>query len=187
MTVTALDFRTLDFGPFAENRPQHIRPRLVVARSEAEADFFGGQIFHRAETLREFRQQRRARGRDEFVRLVALREADAARAEDGERRGHGHGKPAMRAFHPARAFHHRRGQHARLAEQFERDARAHNVHDGIHRADFVKMNLVRRQPVDFSFRLGNALENGDGFLFHPRGKFAARNEFLDFGKIPVSS
>ena len=82
-------------------------------------------------------------------------------------------------------FHHWRGQHARLAEQFECDARAHNVHDGIHRADFVKMNLVRRQPVDFSLGFGNALENGDGFLFHPRGKFAARNELLDFGKIPA--
>jgi hypothetical protein len=39
--------------------------------------------------------------------------------------------------------------------------------------------------VDFSFRLGNAGKHGDGFLFHPRGKFAARDEVYDFGKIPL--
>jgi hypothetical protein len=39
--------------------------------------------------------------------------------------------------------------------------------------------------VDFSFRLGNAGKHGDGFLFHPRGKFAARDEVSDFGKIPL--
>ena len=145
-------------------------PRLVVARAEAEADFFGDEIFHRAETFDEFREQRRAGGRDQFVRLLALGDGDAARAENRQRGRRGHRKTSMRAINPAGALDDRRGKHARLAEQFQRDGRADDVHDGIHRADFVEMDFVRRQAVDFALGLGDARKNGDGFLFHPRRK-----------------
>ncbi len=169
----------------SEHCAQHIWPRLIVARAEAEADFFGDQIFHRAKAFDKFRQQRRAGGRDEFVRLVALRDGNFSRAENRQRGRRGNGKSSVRAINPAGAFDHRRGEHARLAEQFQRDGRADNVHDGIHRADFVKVDFVRRQAVNFSLRLGDALKDGDGFLLHPRRKFAARNQFFDFGKIPL--
>ncbi len=91
----------------------------------------------------------------------------------------------MRAIDPARALDHRRGKHARFAEQFQRNGRADDVHDGIHRADFVEMNFVRRQSVDFALRLGDALEDGDGFLLHPGGKLAARNQLFDFREISL--
>ncbi len=74
-------------------------------------------------------------------------------------------------------------KHARFAEQFQRDGRADDVHDGIHRADFVKVNFAGRQAVNFSLGLGDALKHGNGFLLHPRGEFAPRDQFLDFGKI----
>jgi hypothetical protein len=92
---------------------------------------------------------------------------------------------AVGAVNPAGAFDDRRSEHPRLAEQLQRDGRANNVHDGIHRADFVKVNLIRRQAVNFSLGFRNALKDGDGFLFHPRGKFAARDESFDFRKIPL--
>ncbi len=180
-----MDFGLWTSDSVSQHGAQDVWPRFVVARSEAEADFFGDQIFHHAEAFDEFREQRRAGGGDEFVRLVALRDADAARAENRQRRRRGNRKSTMRAIHPARALGHRRGQHARLAEQFQRDGRADDVHDGIHRADFVKMNLVRRQPVNFSLRLGDALEDGDGFLFDPRREFTVRDELFDFREIAL--
>ncbi len=64
----------------------------------------------------------------------------------------------------------RRGQHARLAQHFQRDAGAHDVHDGIHRADFVEMNFVRRQAVDLPLRLGDALEDGDWISASPTAR-----------------
>ncbi len=87
--------------------------------------------------------------------------------------GAGNGKTSVRTINPARAFDHRRGKHAWFAELFQRDGRTDNVHDGIHRADFVKVDFVRRQAVNSPFRFGNALKHGDGFLFHPCRKFAA--------------
>jgi len=75
--------------------------------------------------------------------------------------------------------------HAFDAEQFEPVAGAGEVADGIHRANFVEVDFVWRQAVDFSFGLGDPLEDGNGFLFHPRGELAARNDFLYFGKIPL--
>ena len=152
-----------------EHRAQNIRPRLVFARAEAEADFFRDQIFHRAKAFDKFRQQRRAGGRDEFVRLVALGDADAARAENRQRGRRGNGKSSVRAINPAGAFDHRRGQHARFAEQFQRDARADDVHDGIHRADFVEMDF--------------APAAGRGFCPRPR-RCAGRRRWISASPTP---
>ena len=160
--------------------------RVLLSRVPRPKPIFSATRFSiGAEAFDKFRQQRRAGGRDQFVRLVALRDADAARAENRQRGRRGNRKSSVRAINPAGAFDHRRGQHARLAQQFQRDGRADDVHDGIHRADFVKMNLVRRQAVNFSLRLGDALKDGDGFLLHPGGKFAARDELFDFGEIAL--
>ena len=98
--------------------------------------------------------------------------------------GAGTGK-ARGAIHPTGALDHRCGQNARFAEHFQRDARADDVHNRIHRADFVKMNLLRRKTVDFSFRHGNALKNRDGFFLHPGRQPALYDRVVDFGKCPV--
>ena len=39
--------------------------------------------------------------------------------------------------------------------------------------------------MDFSLGFRDALKHGVGFLFHPRGKFAARDESFDLRKIPL--
>ena len=39
--------------------------------------------------------------------------------------------------------------------------------------------------MNFAFRLGDALEDGNGFLFHPGRKPAAGNQLLDFGEISL--
>ena len=73
----------------------------------------------------------------------------------------------MGAINPARPFHDRTGQHSRLAQHFQRHASPNDIDDRIHRADFVEMHLLWWQPMNFSFRDGDATENGDGFLLHP--------------------
>ncbi len=46
----------------------------------------------------------------------------------------------------------------------------------------MEMHLVRRQSVDFAFGDREALENSDGFLFHPIRERARRNELPDLGE-----
>jgi len=99
--------------------------------------------------------------------FIALRHANTARTENRESRRGRNGKPSVRAIHPTDTFLHWRCQHARLAEHFQPNTGSHYVHDGIHGADFVKMNFLRRHTVDFSFRFGDALKNGQRFLLHP--------------------
>ena len=118
------------------------------------------------------------------MRLVALRDADPARAENGERRRSGQGKAAVRAVDEAGPFHDRAGEHARFAEQFERDARADDINNGIHRADFMEVHFVGRQAVDFSFGDGDAVKDGDRFLLHAVRKRAALNQLFDLREIP---
>ena len=71
--------------------------------------------------------------------------------------------------------------------RIESDGRADDVHDGINRADFVKMNFARRYAMDFPLRHGDALEHGDRFLLHPGRELAARDQFLDLREIAVGA
>ena len=50
----------------------------------------------------------------------------------------------------------------------------------------MKVNFIRRQPVNLAFGVGDALKDGDGFLLHPRRKLAARNQLFDFGKTALT-
>jgi hypothetical protein len=45
------------------------------------------------------------------------------------------------------------------AKQLARQASSHDIHDGIHRADFVKMNFLRRHPMHSRFRPGQIFKN----------------------------
>ena len=155
------------FGRPAEHGAQNIGPRFVFARAQAETGLFGHQILHRSETFGEFSQQRRAGGGDQFMRFIALRHTDAARAENRQRRRRGNRKSSMRTIHPPHPLDHRRCEHARFAKQFQCDAGAHDVHDRIHGADFVKMHAGRWPAVNFSLGFGNALEHRDGSFLHP--------------------
>jgi hypothetical protein len=49
----------------------------------------------------------------------------------------------------------------------------------------MKMHCCRRHPVNLPLGLGNALEDGDGFLLHPGGQLAARDQLLDLRKIAL--
>ena len=89
----------------------------------------------------------------------------------------------MRTINPARALHHGAGQHARATEQFQAKARAHDIDNGIQRADFVEMHFVRRMPVNLSLRHRDAMKYRHGFLLHPIGEQTVANEPPDFREV----
>jgi hypothetical protein len=72
-----------------------------------------------------------------------------------------------------------------LPSSSKADARAHDVHDGIHRADFVEMHFARRFAVDLALGVRDALKHRDGFPFHPRRQLALGDEFFDVVEIPA--
>src|SRR6266705_2161899 len=56
------------------------------------------------------------------------------------------------------------------AERLESDARAHNVHNRIHGANLVKMDLLERHVVDLCFRLAQPSKDRRSPLAHTRDK-----------------
>ena len=171
-----------------QHRAQNIWPRFIFARAKTITDFFSDQISHRLKTFNKFSQQRRARRRDQFMRFVALRNANAARAENGQRRRRRNRKSSVCAIHPTRAFDDRRRKHTRLAQQFQREARAHNVHDGIHCADFMEMHAGRRQTVDFALGFGDAsgTRPTDFFFTHFESRLREMSRLIS-AKLRLSS
>lgn len=78
----------------------------------------------------------------------------------------------MGAVNPTGAFDDRAGNYSRMAEEFEANARPDDVDDGINGADFMEMNLIWREAVNFAFGEGDAMKDGDGFCFYPVRKAA---------------
>src|SRR5690349_6764834 len=101
------------------------------------------------------------------MRLITLRNRNSSFAQDRKRCRSRYRKTAVRAINPASSFHHGRGQNPRFAQQFQRNASADNIHNGIDSADFMEMNFLSRKAVDFSLRHSDAMENSDGFGFDP--------------------
>ena len=66
----------------------------------------------------------------------------------------------MGAQDPAGSLDNRPSQQPRFAKQFQRHASSDDIHDRIHRADFVKMHFLGGQAVDFPLRHGNSVEEG---------------------------
>ena len=61
-----------------------------------------------------------------------------------------------------------------MSEQIQRDAGAHDIGDGIGRADFVEVNFFDGHAVDLRFGFAQALEDGGGVGFDAGGEGRAR-------------
>ena len=66
----------------------------------------------------------------------------------------------MRTIRPSGALSKRRSKHALNIQSFDSGAGCHDVRDGIQSADFMKLNILRRNPVNLSFCHRDALEYG---------------------------
>ena len=108
--------------------------------------------------------------------------ADAARAQDCQRGRRRNGKTAVGAVHPAGAFHNGARQHSRPAQQFQPDARAHDVHDRIHRADFVKMDLLGGNPCTLPSASAMRSKTAIDFCFTHVERGLAAMQFFNPGK-----
>jgi hypothetical protein len=168
-----------------EHSPQDVRPRLILARAESEADSLGNEAPHGTKTLYELGQQGGPGRRHQFMGLVALADRDPARAEDCQGGRAWQGVAAMGALQEAGSFDDWGSQDTRSPQQIQSDAGAHDVYDRIEGAHLVEMDVIRRQSVDASFRGGDALEDGDRFLADPFGQCAALDQLTDGGEGAV--
>ena len=74
----------------------------------------------------------------------------------------------MSTFDPTGAFGHWPGQNPGFPEQFEGNTGADDIHDAIHRANFMKMHLVRLFAVNFAFCHRHPMKHGNGLFLNPR-------------------
>jgi hypothetical protein len=88
----------------------------------------------------------------------------------------------MRALDEARSLNNVICDDPRLPKHLQRDARAHNIHNRINRANFVEMHFLRRHAVNLAFRARNPRKNTHSLLLHPRRKLAALNQFTNLRK-----
>ena len=71
------------------------------------------------------------------------------------------------------------------AEQFERDASAHDIRDGIRRAYFVEMHVFDWHLVDGRFGFSQSLKHGRGVLFGALGQGGVVDHFQNVRQVPV--
>ena len=116
--------------------------------------------------------------------FIALRDGDLARGQDGQRCRSRDRETPMSTIDPAVAINNSAGKHTRLAKQFQAYTAAHDIHNRIHRSDFMEMHLFRRKAVDFP--LGDCHPEKDRyrFFFDPGGKPTGQDNLFDFRKSP---
>lgn len=89
----------------------------------------------------------------------------------------------MRAPDPSRALDDWPGNDLRFPEHFQPGASGDDIHNRIHRPNFVKVDLFGWQPVYFTFRHCNPMKDCDRFLLHPGGKRASIYQVANLGKV----
>ena len=91
----------------------------------------------------------------------------------------------MSTTHPPGPLHHRAGQHTRTSQEFESHTGAHDIHDGIDRAYFVKVDFGGRFAMDLALGERDSFEDRDGFLLHPIRERTVLDEALNDLKGPT--
>ena len=89
----------------------------------------------------------------------------------------------MGAVRPTGAIHHGRGQDLGLAQHFQSQTGAHDIHNGIDGSHLVKVHLFGGVTMNFAFRARNPLEYRDGFRFHPIRIGTRLDELADLSEI----
>ncbi len=86
--------------------------------------------------------------------------------------------------HPngAAADCHCRSQHSRNAQAFDTPHGANNIHNGIHRADLMKMNGFNGRLMNRSLFNSDSAKSGNGALLNHICKRAGLNNTFDFRK-----
>ena len=168
---------------FTDQKAQHVRFFGEIGGTGAVAD---GAKRH----FRNFRVARRKRGgdrrtggRDQLFCDAAGVHGRAAQQFGG--RGRRHGQQAVRRFYLPGTHIERRAGKFVDAQQLESDGRADDVHDRIHRADFVEMHLLDGNLVNSGFRFGEPRENLAGAFGGARRELRFLDTVENFGKSAV--
>ena len=92
---------------------------------------------------------------------------------------------AMRATHKTAAKLQGRRPHGINIKSMKTDGRAHDVHNGIGSANFVKVHVFQSLAMHLGFCLGYAAKNTQARLFDRVCQCALRDDSRDAGQIPV--
>ena len=76
-------------------------------------------------------------------------------------------------------------QHAIHVQPVQGDDAADDIHDGVQRAHFVKVDAIRRRIVNMSLGLGQPAKHRDGPFAHPVPERTAADDRLDLAQIAV--
>ena len=93
-------------------------------------------------------------------------------------------RPCSRVHRPAARID-RRAVDLLDAEQLERQAGAHDIGDGIGRADLVEVYLFDRHPMDGGFGGSEPFKDGLGMGARALGQFRAVDHLEDMRQVPV--
>ena len=132
-----------------------------------------------AKRLGELCQERSTGGRQQLGRLIGLLNHHAASTQDLQGGRSGQRKTPVSTLHEPNSLNHRTSQNPRSAQHFQSHASSHDVHNRVDRPDLMKMDLVRRHPMDFTLRDRDAMEDRLGLLFYPRRQRASPDQFPD--------
>lgn len=92
---------------------------------------------------------------------------------------------AVRAAHKTATKLQGRRPHGINIKGMKTDSCAHDVHNGIRSANFVKVHVFQSLAMHFGFCLGNAAEYVQARLFDRVCQCALRDDCCDVGQIPV--
>ena len=134
----------------AHDDTKHVGPARDLAGARPVADGLGPQQGQRPVSRSEPGHEQRARGGEE----LALARAVDRHALDEPGRGRGrHRESAVGHGDRPRPDVERRGHETVGAQPAEADHRAHDVHDRVHGADLVEVDVLRRHAVHRRFHL----------------------------------
>ena len=138
---------------------------------------------HHAEITRQSDSNRRTGGCGQFH----CRPTRVNRLARHERRGgrSWNGHHAVISFHRSAAEIERRTVNSLRAEQLKAQARAHNIGDRIHRADFMKVDLLKGNLVHRGFRFAQPLKHGGSVLLYAIRHRCRLNHFQNSRKMPM--
>src|SRR5512144_2631788 len=172
LLVHVIDIRLDEYGGIfivcdrrlTEHEPEHVRLVRKIPVSRPVADMVHLHFRQGSEGRSQRTYDRGAGGRGKLEHGLGLIGGDAFE-QFGRGRG-GNGQETVSGLDRAGADVDGRGPDSRDSQKIETDDRAHDVHDGVDGADFVKVDLLRSRRMDFGFGLRETVEDTDAFLLY---------------------
>jgi len=169
----------------AHKQAQDVRLFPEFAMAGPIADPFDPHRRQGTELLYQRRQNGGAGGRSQFCLDGRLGQGDTLQKFCGRRSGDR--QSAVLCLHPAAANRRRGSLQSIDPQHVQPHGHPTNIHNGIHRPDFVEMDLFDGCAVDFGLGLGQPVENFQGGLLLPIGEPTSLNDGPDMVQVAMTA